>query len=78
MVRDEHSINRPRVSVDVFDYTFDHLADVIADFMDVIGLERYSLYVQDFGGPVGFSCYPVARPRPHAHYSERQRLCAGT
>jgi pimeloyl-ACP methyl ester carboxylesterase len=40
--------------VRVFDYTFDHLTDVIEAFTDVIGLESYSLYVQDFGGPVGF------------------------
>src|SRR3984957_3069538 len=38
----------------VFDYTFDHLTDVIESFTDVIGLERYALYLQDFGGPVGF------------------------
>jgi pimeloyl-ACP methyl ester carboxylesterase len=37
-----------------FDYTFDHLADVMEDFTDAMDLERYSLYVQDFGGPVGF------------------------
>jgi pimeloyl-ACP methyl ester carboxylesterase len=40
--------------VDAFDYTFDHLADVIENFTAVNGLERYSLYLQDFGGPVGF------------------------
>jgi pimeloyl-ACP methyl ester carboxylesterase len=37
-----------------FDYTFDHLADVIQGFTDVLRLEKYSLYAQDFGGPVGF------------------------
>jgi pimeloyl-ACP methyl ester carboxylesterase len=37
-----------------FDYTFDHLADVIQDFTDSLRLEKYSLYAQDFGGPVGF------------------------
>ena len=37
-----------------FDYTFDHLADVIQDFTDALRLEKYSLYAQDFGGPVGF------------------------
>jgi pimeloyl-ACP methyl ester carboxylesterase len=42
----------PRVND--FDYTFDHLTDVIEKFTDVIGLERYSMYAQDFGGPVGF------------------------
>jgi pimeloyl-ACP methyl ester carboxylesterase len=37
-----------------FDYTFDHLADVIQEFTDALKLEKYSLYAQDFGGPVGF------------------------
>jgi pimeloyl-ACP methyl ester carboxylesterase len=37
-----------------FEYTFDHLADVMARFVDALGLERYSIYMQDFGGPVGF------------------------
>ncbi len=37
-----------------FSYTFDHLADVIGQFTDALGLSRYGLYLQDFGGPVGF------------------------
>ena len=42
---------RPKVSE--FNYTFDHLADVMEGFVDALGLTRYSLYMQDFGGPVG-------------------------
>jgi len=34
-------------------YTFDHLAEIIEQFTDEIGLTRYSLAVQDYGGPVG-------------------------
>jgi pimeloyl-ACP methyl ester carboxylesterase len=37
-----------------FDYTFDHIARVIDDFTEVLGLSRYTLYMQDYGGPVGF------------------------
>jgi pimeloyl-ACP methyl ester carboxylesterase len=37
-----------------FDYTFDHIARVIDDFSQVLGLTRYTLYMQDYGGPVGF------------------------
>lgn len=37
-----------------FAYTFDHLADVIEKLTEQLGLARYSLYMQDFGGPVGF------------------------
>jgi pimeloyl-ACP methyl ester carboxylesterase len=34
--------------------TFDRLADVIDAFTEVEGLDRFSLYMFDFGSPVGF------------------------
>jgi pimeloyl-ACP methyl ester carboxylesterase len=37
-----------------FSYTFDHLTDIVERFTDRLGLARYGLYLQDFGGPVGF------------------------
>src|SRR5712672_1674333 len=37
-----------------FDYTFDHIARVIDDLTQTLGLTRYTLYMQDYGGPVGF------------------------
>jgi len=37
-----------------FDYTFDHVASVMHDFALAVGLSRYTLYMQDYGGPVGF------------------------
>src|SRR5580692_11432459 len=45
-----------------FVYTFDHLADVLEGFVDTLDLTRYSLYMQDFGGPVGFRL-ATRRPR---------------
>lgn len=36
-----------------FDYTFDRYADLMSRFAERLGLERYSLYMQDYGGPVG-------------------------
>jgi pimeloyl-ACP methyl ester carboxylesterase len=36
-----------------FDYTFDGLADVIEGFTDAMSLDRYSLYIFDYGAPVG-------------------------
>jgi pimeloyl-ACP methyl ester carboxylesterase len=44
-----------------FAYTFDHLAQVIERFTEVIGLARYALYVFDYGAPVGFRL-AVANP----------------
>jgi pimeloyl-ACP methyl ester carboxylesterase len=37
-----------------FTYTFDNLAKVIDDFTEKLGLTKYSLYVQDYGAPVGY------------------------
>ena len=37
-----------------FAYTFDHIADVIDRFTEVIGLKRFAIYVFDYGAPTGF------------------------
>ena len=37
-----------------FAYTFDHIASVMDDFTQALGLSHYTLYMQDYGGPVGF------------------------
>ncbi|GII94339.1 alpha/beta fold hydrolase [Sinosporangium siamense] len=37
-----------------FDYTFDRLTDIVEQLTEHLGLTRYGLYMQDFGGPVGF------------------------
>ncbi len=37
-----------------FAYTFDHLAKVMQDFTEQLHLDRYTLFMQDYGGPVGF------------------------
>lgn len=41
-------------SVDEFNYTFDNLANVVEKFIQKVGLKRYSIYVMDYGAPVGF------------------------
>lgn len=41
-------------TVDEFYYTFDRLAEVIAGFIAAIGLKRYSLYLMDYGAPIGY------------------------
>jgi pimeloyl-ACP methyl ester carboxylesterase len=41
-------------SRDKFSYTFDRLADVIERFTEVIGLNRFAIYVFDYGAPTGF------------------------
>lgn len=37
-----------------FAYTFDHIAEIMNHFTEALGVPRYVLYMQDYGGPVGF------------------------
>jgi pimeloyl-ACP methyl ester carboxylesterase len=37
-----------------FQYTFDHVAEVMGDFVEQIGLKKFAIYVFDYGAPVGF------------------------
>jgi pimeloyl-ACP methyl ester carboxylesterase len=44
-----------------FDYTFQNLSEVMVAFTDAIGLDRFALYVFDYGAPVGLRL-ALARP----------------
>jgi pimeloyl-ACP methyl ester carboxylesterase len=46
--------NSDRPLVRGFAYTFDHLAEVMEKFLSTLGLKKFSLYMQDYGGPIGF------------------------
>ena len=37
-----------------FAYTFDRYAEIMARFTETLAIPRYTLYMQDYGGPVGF------------------------
>lgn len=41
-------------AVDEFEYTFDNLSNVVGKFIDTVGLKHYSLYLMDYGAPIGF------------------------
>ncbi|TKJ99991.1 alpha/beta hydrolase [Plantibacter flavus] len=41
-------------SVDEFEYTFAALAGVTGRFLSTIGVTQYTIYVQDYGAPVGW------------------------
>jgi pimeloyl-ACP methyl ester carboxylesterase len=45
----------------MFAYTFDHIAEVIDRFTEVVGLKRFAIYVFDYGAPTGFR---IAAKRP--------------
>jgi pimeloyl-ACP methyl ester carboxylesterase len=48
-------------SPSAYDYSFDNLALTIKHFVDALELKKFILYVQDYGGPVGFR---IATQRP--------------
>jgi pimeloyl-ACP methyl ester carboxylesterase len=50
-------------STSEFDYTFDALTDVTQALLDQLGIERFSMYVQDYGAPIGWR---LALRRPAA------------
>ncbi|GAA6616649.1 alpha/beta fold hydrolase [Scytonema sp. NUACC26] len=46
--------NSSMPTVDEFDYSFDRLAQIVEKFITAIDLKKYSLYVMDYGAPVGY------------------------
>ncbi|MGN6334958.1 alpha/beta fold hydrolase [Mycobacterium sp.] len=40
--------------VDEFDYTFDALTDLTAGLLRTVGVDRFAMYVQDYGAPIGW------------------------
>jgi len=43
-----------RPSPDKFAYTFDHIGEIVVRFADTLELKHCVLYIQDYGGPIGF------------------------
>lgn len=41
-------------TVDEFDYSFDNMAKLVESFTERLNLKRYSLYLMDYGAPIGF------------------------
>ncbi len=44
-----------------FDYTFDNMAILVEGFLEELNVEKYSIYLMDYGAPIGFriaSKYP--------------------
>jgi pimeloyl-ACP methyl ester carboxylesterase len=46
--------NSAQPPLDAFDYSFDNLANVMEAFIASHGIKKYSLYLMDYGAPVGF------------------------
>ena len=37
-----------------FDYTFDNLANIVEGFLDALEVNQYSIYLMDYGAPIGY------------------------
>jgi pimeloyl-ACP methyl ester carboxylesterase len=48
-------------TVDEFDYSFDNVANLMEKFVDEIEVDNFSMYLMDYGAPVGFRI-AVAQP----------------
>ncbi len=46
--------NSAMPSLDEFDYTFDRMAEIVEKLTDELELEKYSIYLMDYGAPIGF------------------------
>ncbi|MCH2227859.1 MAG: alpha/beta fold hydrolase [Candidatus Caenarcaniphilales bacterium] len=41
-------------SLEDFDYSFDNLSRIVEKFLNTLNIEKFSLYLLDYGAPVGF------------------------
>ncbi len=46
--------NSAMPSMDEFDYTFDRMAEIVEQLTDKLELKKYSIYLMDYGAPIGF------------------------
>ncbi|MEP3209314.1 MAG: alpha/beta hydrolase [Maribacter sp.] len=41
-------------AINDFDYTFDNMAIIVEGFLDALHINKYSIYLMDYGAPIGF------------------------
>jgi pimeloyl-ACP methyl ester carboxylesterase len=46
--------NSEQPPMDEFDYTFDNMSIVVEGFLEKLEVEKYSIYLMDYGAPIGF------------------------
>jgi len=49
--------NSSMPTVDKFEYTFDNMAQIIDRFVETLSIEKYSLYMMDYGAPIGYRLF---------------------
>jgi pimeloyl-ACP methyl ester carboxylesterase len=55
-----------------FSYTFERTSEIIESFLEKVGFTHFGLYIQDYGGPIGFRI--ITRRSGVAHHTEHERL----
>lgn len=41
-------------SIDSFNYTFDNMSHIVDGFLNALGVEKFSMYLMDYGAPIGY------------------------
>lgn len=62
--------NSAAPTVDEFDYSFDALTDIVSRLLDQLGVDRFALYIQDYGAPIGLRIASRAPERVTALISQ--------
>ncbi|WP_436955717.1 alpha/beta fold hydrolase [Staphylococcus sp. AS1337] len=44
--------NSDQPNINAFDYTFGNIANIINEFIEILSLEKFSIYVHDYGAPI--------------------------
>jgi hypothetical protein len=60
-----------------FSYTFDHLARVTEALTDALNLKRYTLFLHDYGGPVGMRMARGSPGKSGSNYYSKRRFSRG-
>lgn len=55
--------NSEQPKIHEFNYTFDNLSDLMNNFINTLGIEKFSIFVHDYGAPIGFR---LATKRPES------------
>lgn len=62
--------NSAAPALDEFEYSFESLTDIVTRLLDHLGVDRFALYIQDYGAPIGLRIASRAPERVTALISQ--------
>lgn len=62
--------NSAAPALDEFEYSFESLTDIVTRLLDHLGVDRFALYIQDYGAPIGLRIASRAPSRVTALISQ--------